>query len=115
MRSVAAVDVTGGDLGGDDIVGADRQAGSVVRETHDPVEFAGVVAVEHHDLAAVLAVHAHVPRRLLDHAVGLARHDVAVVGEADVEPLSTAAEGEEQLRGRLGAGDADRHGPFELD
>ena len=58
-----------------------------------------MVGVEHDDLAAVLAVEAQVPHRLLDHAVRLAGDDEAVVGEADVQTLAAAAEREQHRAG----------------
>ncbi len=96
VRRISPVDVSGGDLGGHDIGGRDGKRGSVVGESHDAVEIAGIGAVENDDLATLFTVHTDVPRGLLDHAVGLARHDVAVVCESDVEPLSAAAQREEQ-------------------
>ena len=45
---------------------------------------------------------------LLDQAVGLAGDDEAVLGEADVERLAAAAQGEEQPVGRGAGVRADR-------
>ncbi len=115
VRGVAAIDVAGGHLGGGHVGGGDRDLGPVVGETHDAIEFAAVCAVEHHDLAAVFTIHSDIARRLLDDAIGLAGHDVAIVGEADVEPLSAASQRKKQLRRSLGAGDADGDRSFELD
>jgi hypothetical protein len=41
VRCVAAVDVAGGDLGGDDVVGVDRQRRAVVAERRDALELSG--------------------------------------------------------------------------
>ena len=77
-------------------------------------------AVEHDDLApaggGVVGVGRASRRRgagsggSLDHAVGLAGHDVGAVGQADVEGLAAAPQGEEQLVGVGGGagGDGDR-------
>ena len=64
-------------------------------------------AVEGDDLTAVLAVEAEVAVGLLDHAVRLAGDDEAVLGEADVDALAAAAEGEQQRVGLVGGGRAD--------
>ena len=60
VRSVATVDVAGGHLGVHDVALADGPRRAVVPETIDPGEFPGVGAVEHDDLASLLAVHPHV-------------------------------------------------------
>ena len=70
-----------------------------------------------------LAVEAQVARGLLDQAVRLARDDEAVLGEADVERLAAAAQGEEHAvrRRRRVRADRDRalerrdRGPERLD
>ena len=113
VRGVAAVDVAGGDLGGDDLVLADGHLGAVVPEAADGATIAAVCAVEHDDLAAVLAVEAEVAARLLDQAVRLAGDDVAVVGEPDGQALATPAQREQQRVRRSGAGGADGDGAVE--
>ena len=117
---LAAVDVAGRDLGGDDVVVADRHRRAVVGDPVDAGELAGVAPVEHEHLAPAgrrvvgvgrrLAVHAHVARRLLDEPVRLGGDDEAVLGEPDVEGLARAAQGEQHAVGVVGGvgGDGDR-------
>ena len=123
VRELAPVDVAGRDLGRDDVVLGHGQRRAVVGDPLDALERAGAIAVEQEDLAPAgvgvvgvgrgLAVHADVARRLLDQAVGLGRHDVGVAGEADVERLARAAEGEEQRVGPVGDGGGDGHRALE--
>ena len=122
MREVAAIDVAGRDCGFGQIRFLDRQLGAVVGDARDARDFAGAFAIEHDDLAArcrwviriagSLAVHAQVARALFNHAVGFAGDDVGVFGEADVERLAGAAQGQRQLAGFGSAGGADRDGTF---
>ncbi len=71
------------------------------REAAHARQLARAAAVEHGDDAVGLAaggrVEPHEPRRLLDEAVGLAGDDVGVVGQADVQALPAAADGQQQL------------------
>ena len=98
VRGVAAVDVAGRDLGDGDVVGVDRQRRAVVAEAGDPFERAGAGGVEGDELAAALAVEANVAIRLLDDAVGLAGDDETVLGDADVDALAAAAQGQHARR-----------------
>ena len=104
VREVAAVDVAGRDLGRDDVGRRHRLRRAVVAEPVDAVERAGRAAASSaDDLTAVLAVEADVARRLLDDAVGLAGDEVAVVGQADVDALAAAVEGEKRRPGSSAA------------
>ena len=85
-----------------------RHRRAVVAVAGDPGERAGRGAVEGDELAAVLAVEAEVTIGLLDDAVGLAGDDVAVFGDADVDALAAAAQGEHHRAGTGGAGRTDR-------
>ena len=104
---LAPVDVAGRDLGDDDVGLGDRLLGAVVAEPADAGQLAGPVPVEHDDLPAVLTVEADVAVGLLHHAVRLAGDDEAVVGEADVDALAAAVEGEQQALRLVGGGHAD--------
>ncbi len=64
-----------------------------------PRQLTGMVGVEHHDLSTALAVESQVAHRLLDDSVRLAGDDEAVVGEADVQTLPTAAQREQHRAG----------------
>ena len=114
MWCVAAIDVAGGDLGGGDVVVDDRRLGAVVADTaHTARARRRASALERHDLAALLAVEAEVPIGLLDHAVRLAGHDVAVVGQPDEQTLTAAAQGQQHRVGIGGAHRPDRDRPLE--
>ena len=108
VRAVAAVDVAGRHLGHGD-VGLGRPAARSRRSRGGgcPSTRAGGGGVEHDDLAAVLAVEADVALGLLDDAVRLAGHDVAVVGEADVDALAAAVERQVQAARLVGGGGPD--------
>ena len=105
VRRLAAVDVARGDLGDRHVAFGDGQRGAVVGEALHTGQFAGVCAVEHEHLAATarrrrgLAIDSQVAGGLFHHAVGLAGDDEAVIGEADVQGLATAAKGEIQPLG----------------
>ena len=98
----------------------DRQRRAVVGEAADAAEVTGRGRVEHDDLApgrvgalgigGRLAVHPQVRAGLLDQAVGLARDDERVLGQADVERLAAAPQREEEPvgRGRGCGGDGHR-------
>ena len=71
---------------------AHRRRRAVVVEAGDAGERPGEGGVEGDELAAVLAVEAEVAIGLLDDAVRLARGHEAVLGDADVDPLTAAAQ-----------------------
>jgi len=114
VRCVTAVDVASGHLGGDHLVEGDRDRRSVVAQAFDLERVTGTGGVEDHDLAALLAVHPHIPGRLLDHPVRLAGDDPAVVAEADEEALPAAAERHHQRGGGVDRHRTDRHRALEL-
>ena len=107
MGGVATVDVAGRHLGRHHVVLGHRLGGTVVAEPAHPLDGPGPIGVEGDELAAALAVEAHVARGLLDDAVGLAGDDVAVLAEPDVDALAAAVEGEQEPAGLVGGGDAD--------
>ena len=76
----------------DDVVVGHRQLGAVVAE---PGHARRARRLSQRRATTIsppcFAVEADVPIGLLDHAVRLAGHDVAVVGEADVQPLPAPA------------------------
>ena len=118
MGGIAPVDVSGRDLRDHDVVVGDRQIGAVVGPPQHAVEVPGRGAVELDDLAPAgvgvlrvargLTVHADVAGRLLDHTVGLARHDEGVLGQPHVERLAAAPQGELEAIGSGGGAGADR-------
>ncbi|CAB4835244.1 unannotated protein [freshwater metagenome] len=123
MGEVAAVDVARSDLSRRDLVLAHRQRSAVVRDAGDARERSGQMTLELDDLptaaaqvvgvARCLAVHAEKARGLFDHPVRLARHDVGIIGEADIERLTAASQCELQGVGRLHGARADGHRAFE--
>ena len=119
VPEIAAVDVARGDLRGGEVGLGDGQGPIVVGPSTDALDRAGPRAVEPNDLTATgrrvgvgrgLAVHAEVAIGLLDHPVGLARHDVRVFGDTDVHRLAAAAQRQEQVtrRGRGARRDGNR-------
>ena len=109
VRGVAAGDVARRDLGRLQLGFDDRQRAAVVRLARDARRAVPRAAgVDHDDLALRrrvprlehrLAVEAEVAVALLHDAVGLARHDEAVVAEPDVERLAAAAQREQDAIG----------------
>ena len=107
VRVRASVDVAGGDLRVLQVCRGDGEHRAVVGLPGDAVEGAGARTVEHDDLTSAgvgvlrvggrVAIEAHVARGELDEPDGLGRHHEAVVGEADVERLPAASQGEEKL------------------
>ncbi len=91
----------------------DRERRAVVGEPRHAVERAGAIRIEADQLPAGLAVEAQVVTGLLDDPVGLAGDDEAVLGEADVDTLSAAAQGEQHPPGGRGRHRPDRHRPLE--
>ena len=111
---IRPIDVPGGDLGGDHVALVNRKRTPVVAGPPHPAQAPGVQTIEPNDLALRrLPVHSYVPGRLLDQAVGFARHHVGVLGQADVERLARAAQGQIHLVGNGGAGCRDRHRALE--
>ena len=105
VRCLAPVDVACGDLRHHHLAFGDGQRRAVVGEALHTGQLASVCGVEHEHLAATarrrrsLAIDAQVAGGLFHDAVGLAGNDEAVVGEADVQGLAAAAQGEIQLLG----------------
>ena len=119
MGVVAPVDVPGGDLGSGHIVLGDRQRASVIRPSDYPVERPGQRTIQLQDLAPAgpriirigrcLAIHPDELSRQLHHPVGLRGHDIGVLGQAHVETLAAASQGEEEPVGRVTGRRPDGH------
>ncbi len=109
VGGVTPVDVARRDGRRQQLVGGDGELAAVVGPPGDPGDGASGGGVEHHDLTPGrggvvgvgrgLTVEAQVARGLLDHAVGLARHQEGVLGHAHVEGLPAAAQGEQETVG----------------
>ncbi len=123
VGSIAPIDVARGDLRGGQLGGRHGQRGPVVGPAFDALEPARSVAVQAHDLTprgrvgrigGHLTVEAQVGVGLLDDAVGLAGHDVGILGQTDVQGLTTPAQREEEVVRRLGGAGGDGHRSLEL-
>ena len=103
---VSPVDVTCRDLGPDQVVRTDRKVTSVIGVPADPLDGPRQGGVQLHDLSPAgsrfvrigrrLAVHPEEVAGHLHHPVRLAGHHEGILGEAHVEALAAAPQGQQQ-------------------